>query len=194
MLNETPIIGDIAIISPDEIKERARGNFAAQYRAVTKQDYISMAYNMPSKYGKLKRIAIELDTDSYNQRNLNYYILAEDSDGFLIEANDSLKNNLKTWINQYKMINDTIDILDAKVCNIGIEFEATAFPGTNKYDLLNQCNKLLRAAFTKTFYIGEPILITDIYQILKSVPNLLDVQKHKLLLKLVFHMQILQLQ
>ena len=183
VLNEDPITGDVGIISIDEIKERARSNFASQYRAVTKQDYVGIAYNMPSKYGKLKRVALELDTDSYNQRNLNYYIIAEDSDGNLTIANNTLKNNLKTWVNQYKMINDTIDVLDAKICNIGIEYKIVPFPGTNKYDLLVEANETLRAAFTKEYYIGEPIVITDIYQVLKSVPNLLDVVDVKLKIK-----------
>jgi len=173
--NEDPIVGDVGIISIDEIKERAMSNFASQYRAVTKQDYIGLAYNMPSKYGKVKRVSLELDTDSYNQRNINYYVITEDDSGDLVHANDTIKNNLKTWINQYKMINDTIDILDASICNIGIEFKIIPFPGTNKYDLLVEANRALRDAYTKTFYIGEPIIITDIYQILKSVPDLLDV-------------------
>jgi hypothetical protein len=73
------------------------------------------------------------------------------------------------------MINDTIDILDAKIANIGIEFKALAFPGVNKYDLLNEASNVLQLAFDKTFYIGEPLLITDVYQILKSVPDLMDV-------------------
>ena len=175
VLNEDPIIGDVTLVSADEIKERARGNFAAQYRAVTKQDYISMAYNMPSKYGKFKRCAIELDSDSYNQRNLNIYVLSENTDGNLIISNDTLKSNLKTWLNQYKMINDTVDILNAKIANIGIEFKALAFSGVNKYDLLNEAVTVLRNVFDKTFYIGEPLLITDVYQTLKSVPDLMDV-------------------
>ena len=163
VLNEKPITGDVGLISIEEIKERAMSNFASQNRAVTKQDYVALAYNMPSKYGKIKRAALELDGDSYNQRNINYYVLAEDSDGDLIEANSTLKNNLKTWINQYKMVNDTIDILDARICNIGIEFKIVPFPGTNKYDILVEANDTLRNAFSKTFYIGEPIIITDIY-------------------------------
>tara|TARA_Y100001970_G_scaffold76688_1_gene97340 strand:- start:32771 stop:34567 length:1797 start_codon:yes stop_codon:yes gene_type:complete len=183
VLNEDPIIGDVGVISTDEIKERARANFASQYRAVTKQDYIGIAYNMPSKYGKFKRVALELDSDSYNQRNLNYYVISEDIDGFLATSNNTLKNNLKTWINQYKMINDTIDVLDAKICNVGIEYKIVPFPGTNKYDLLVEANTTLRDAFTKDFYIGEPIIVTDIYQILKSVPNLLDVVDVQLTVK-----------
>jgi len=138
---------------------------------------------VPSKYGKFKRVAIELDTDSYNQRNLNYYTISENSDGHLTQSNITLKSNLKTWVNQYKMINDTIDVLDAKIANIGIEFIGKPFPGVNKYDILNECNRILRIAFTKTFDIGEPIVITDIYQILKSVPDLLDVVKAKVVLK-----------
>tara|TARA_R110000824_G_scaffold67377_5_gene174510 strand:+ start:40267 stop:42063 length:1797 start_codon:yes stop_codon:yes gene_type:complete len=183
VLNEEPITGDVSLITTDEIKERAMANFASQYRAVTKQDYIAMAYNMPSKYGKFKRVAIELDTDSYNQRNLNYYVLSEDTEGDMIVSNNTLKNNLKTWINQYKMINDTIDVLDAKICNIGIEFKIVPFPGTNKYDLLAEANRLLRGAYDKAFFIGEPIVITDIYQILKSVPDLLDVVSVNLTIK-----------
>ena len=173
--NEAPVVGDVGIISIDEIKERAMSNFASQYRAVTKQDYVGLAYNMPSKYGKIKRATLELDSDSYNQRNINYYVIAEDGDGDLTVANDTIKNNLKTWINQYKMVNDTIDILDAKICNIGISFKIVPFPGSNKYDLLIEANTALRDAFTKTFYIGEPIVITDIYQILKTVPDIMDV-------------------
>ena len=183
VLNEEPITGDVGIISIEEIKERAMSNFASQNRAVTKQDYIALAYNMPSKYGKIKRASLELDSDSYNQRNINYYVLAENSDGDLTVANNTLKNNLKTWINQYKMINDTIDILDAHICNIGIEFKIVPFPGTNKYDLLVEANTVLRDAFTKTFYIGEPVIITDIYQILKSIPNMMDVIDVKLKVK-----------
>jgi len=182
-LNEEPIIGNVTIATADEIKQRARGNFAAQYRAVTKEDYISLAYNMPSKFGKFKRVTIELDSDSYNQRNLNLYTISENTDGTLIKSNGTLKNNLKTWITQYKMINDTMDILDAKIANIGIEFKALAFPGVNKYDLLNEAVTTLQVAFDQTFYIGEPFLITDVYQNLKSIPNLMDVIDVNIIIK-----------
>jgi len=183
VLNESPITGDVSIIPVEELKERAIGNFASQNRAVTKQDYVSMVYNMPSKYGKIKRVAIELDNDSYNQRNINLYVLSEDTDQFFTQSSNTLKNNLKTWINEYKMINDTIDILDAKISNFGIIFEVVAFPGSNKYDVLNECNRALQAAYDKTYDIGEPIIVTDVYQILKSVPDLLDVAKVSIVIK-----------
>ena len=175
VLNEEPITGDVTLASAKEIKIRAIGAYAAQNRAVTKQDYISMAYNMPSKFGKFKRVTIELDSDSYNQRNLNIYVISESTDATLIKSTSTLKNNLKTWINQYRMINDTIDILDAKIANLAIDFKILAFPGINKYDVLNNAIVTLQNVFNKTFYIGEPLLITDIYQALKLVSNVMDV-------------------
>ena len=111
------------------------------------------------------------------------YIISEDTDGYLVESNSALKNNLKTWINQYKMINDTVDILDAKIANIGVEFKALAFPGSNKYDVLNDSVNVLQTVFNKTFYIGEPLLITDVYQSLKTVSNLMDVIDVKITVK-----------
>jgi len=177
VLNEEPIVGDTTLASADEIRARAAGAYASQNRAVTKQDYISMAYNMPSKYGKLKRAAIELDSDSFNQRNLNLYVISEDTDGTLIKTNSTLKSNLKTWVNQYRMINDTVDILDAKIANLAIDFKVLAFPGINKYDVLNNAITTLQNVFNKTFYIGEPFLITDVYQTLKLVPDVMDVVK-----------------
>jgi len=173
--NEEPIVGDVSLPTSEEIKQRAISTFATQYRAVTKQDYISMVYNMPSKYGKIKRASIELDSDSFNQRNLNIYVISENTDGSLIQSNSAIKNNLKTWINQYKMINDTVDILDAKIANVGINFIATAFAGANKYDVLDACVTVLKNIFNKTFYIGEPLVISDIYQALKTVNDLMDV-------------------
>ena len=173
--NEEPISGDISFPTAEELKQRAAGTFATQNRAVTKQDYISMVYSMPSKFGKIKRCSVEVDSDSYNQRNLNLYVISEDTDGTLITTNNTLKNNLKTWINEYKMINDTVDILDAKITNLGVDFVVTAFPGTNKYDALGECSLALQNAFNRTFYIGEPLVVTDIYQTLKLVADVMDV-------------------
>tara|TARA_R100000664_G_C2760088_1_gene150760 strand:+ start:15485 stop:17275 length:1791 start_codon:yes stop_codon:yes gene_type:complete len=181
--NPEPIVGDTSLPTSEEVKQRAISNFASQYRAVTKQDYLSMVYNMPPKFGKIKRAAIEMDSDSYNQRNLNLYVISENTDGNLVKTNDALKTNLKTWVNQYKMVNDTVDILDAKIVNLGINFIAIGMPGTNKFDVLDSCTTTLKSVFAKTFYIGEPLVITDIYQALKSVNDVLDVVKVELTLK-----------
>tara|TARA_R110000824_G_scaffold232511_3_gene420604 strand:+ start:7295 stop:9088 length:1794 start_codon:yes stop_codon:yes gene_type:complete len=174
--NEEAIMGDVSLPSSTEIKHRAMGSYAAQNRAVTKQDYIAMVYRLPSKYGSVKRAALVQDNDSFNERNLNLYVVSEDiSSGILTKTPSTLKNNIKTWIEQYKMINDTVDILDAKIVNIGVNFVATPMPGSSKSDMIASAVRAITAYYRRGFDIGEPVLMTDIWSILKNIPSILDV-------------------
>ena len=173
--NDEPIIGDITIPTTQDLKIRMYDTFASQNRAVTAQDYKSIAYSMPPNFGAIKRVSIMQDPDSF-KRNLNMYIISEDINGNLITANSSIKNNLKNWINQSRMINDTVDILDAKIVNIGIDFVAKGEVETNRFLILDRATQALRARFgTQKMEIGEPFYITEIYKTLQQVPGLVDV-------------------
>ena len=88
--NEEKIVGSRARPTNDELKRRAFDNFATQNRAVTVQDFEAVAYGMPPKFGSIKRVSVVQDPDSF-KRNLNLYVLAEDSNGYLTEANNTLK-------------------------------------------------------------------------------------------------------
>lgn len=184
VLNEEAIVGDINLPTSEEVKIRAYSNFATQNRAVTKQDYISVVYNMPSKFGSLKRASISIDPNSYNQRNLNLYVVSENSDGKLAQTNDTIKQNLKNWLSQYKMINDTIDILDTRIVNFGIRYTAKAMPDVNQFLVLDDANRAIRQFYEDRFFeIGEPILVTDIFGVLKNVGTILDVTNVELFIK-----------
>lgn len=172
--NEDPIIGDISLPDMAEIRVRIKDSFSAQNRAVTGLDYKSAIYNMPVKFGCIKRCAIYQDEDSF-KRNLNVYVIAENSAGNLTTATSTLKENLKTWILSKKMINDTVDILDAYVINLGIEFKILARDDVNKYSALTRAVEELVAFYDKKFDIGEPFLITDVYKVLRNVDEVLDV-------------------
>ena len=176
--NEEAIVGAITLPDTDDIKRMVYDNFATQNRAVTKQDYLSLAYSMDPKFGKIKRCNIMRDPDSL-KRNLNMYVLAEAPNGKLSVANDSLKRNLKTWLNQYRMINDTIDILDGKILNFRIDFDVVGHRDYNKHDVLNQCVKVLRDEFAQPKYMGEPFYISDIQNMLNDVDGVTDVKMVK---------------
>jgi len=171
-------VGAITLPDTDDIKRMVYDNFATQNRAVTKQDYLSLAYSMDPKFGKIKRCNIMRDPDSL-KRNLNMYVLAEAPNGKLSVANDSLKRNLKTWLNQYRMINDTIDILDGKILNFRIDFDVVGHRDYNKHDVLNQCVKVLRDEFAQPKYMGEPFYISDIQNMLNDVDGVTDVKMVK---------------
>ena len=172
--NEQPILGDTAPLTADEVRIRAFGTYAAQNRAVTREDYMNLAYRMPAKFGKIKRANVIRDENSL-KRNLNLYILSENVNGNLNAPNSVLKQNLKIWLDNYRMINDTIDILDGKVINIGIRYEIIPDLDINRFDLLEQCNKAINDNFlTIKFSIGESVFISDIYKVLNEVPGVTD--------------------
>ena len=179
--NEEPINGSVRRPNVEEIRRRTLDYFPTQNRAVTASDYEALAYAMPSEFGSIKKCHIVRDQDSL-RRNLNMYVLAESTTGRLETANSALKDNLKTWLNRYRMINDTIDILDAKVVNIGIEFEVVS-DGTNRFDVLDEATSTLQAKFNRDFFIGERLKITDIYTALNSARGVSDVTKVKIVTK-----------
>ena len=182
VFNDDPILGDIQNPTAEEIRIRTYDFFATQNRAVTKKDYEAIMYALPPKYGALKRVSIIQDPDSF-KRNLNLYVLAEGADGFLAAAPQSLKENLKIWLTQYKMMNDTIDILDGQIINIGINFEIFSDPDVNKYDVLTRCSSALSTKYAEPLMLGEPFYITDIYTLLNAIPGVVDTKKVEITLQ-----------
>jgi hypothetical protein len=177
--NETPIVGSVAEPSTAEIKRRIFDTFPTQNRAVTQSDYENLAYRMPGKYGSLKRVGIQKDQNSL-KRNLNMYVISEDSFGMLIKTNPTIKNNLKTWLEQYRMINDTVDILDPHIIDIGIDFVIKTAPGAARTDTLNAAIMALTLKYEESFFIAESLSISSIYSTLSQVGGVLDVVTVKL--------------
>ena len=180
--NEEPIVGDVSLPGTDELKQRINDTFSSQNRAVTKQDYMSMIYRMPPTFGKIKRCNIVQDNDSF-KRNMNLYVISEDVTGKFTQTNSIIKQNLKSWINQYKMINDTIDIMDAKIINYGVNFTVVGPIGTNKHDVLRACLDALKQELFLKLEIGEGLWISRIYQLLNSLALVVDVTDVRLVAK-----------
>ena len=174
--NQDPVVGDTTIDSTDEIRRRAIDYFATQNRAVTQIDYESLVYSMPQKFGSVKRCRVSRDPDSL-RRNLNLYVIAEASNGKLATANNTIKENIKTWLNRYKMVSDTIDILDAKIVNIGIDFDVIASEDADRFQLLSDCVSSIKRLYSVGQHIGEPIYITDILSTLNKVDGVVDAKR-----------------
>ena len=180
--NESPITGDVTPVTSDELRMRTMDNFAAQNRAVTTQDYKSVIYALPQKYGAIKRCQIVRDVDSF-KRNINIYLLSEDQNGFLTTASQTLKNNLKVWLGHMKMVNDTVDLIDGKIVNIGIEFKVSADRTSNRYELLDACTQALKDKFLEPLDMGEPLYLGDIYATLNRVRGVVDTEDVKIVVK-----------
>ncbi len=172
--NPEQILGDLEIPDTDEIIVRAKNQFASQNRAVTMQDYKSMVYSMPAKFGAIKRCAVAVDKDSF-KRNISLYVTSEDLSGNLTDCNLTLKNNLKTWIEHYRMMADTFDILDARIINIGIDYQVVTDGSYTSSEAITVCNREISEYFRIHPELGEALYLNDIYKLLGNLDFVVDV-------------------
>ena len=182
VINEEPIMGNVSNPSTAEIKQRIYDTFPTQNRAVTQQDYENLVYRMPAKFGSIKRCSVQKDPDS-QKRNLNVYVVSEDPQRKLINTNTTIKTNLKTWLNHYRMINDTIDILDPFIINFGINFIIKPERNVDKFKVLDSCVVALSNEFSSPLFIGESISKSNIFNVLNSVSGVNDVVKVQIINK-----------
>ena len=158
---------------------RAKNYYAAQGRAVTKQDYESLIYNMPKKFGIIKRASIINDPSATNRR-MSLYVMSEDGDNKLTACNSVIKQNLKNWLSTYRSMNDVVDIIDAKIVNFGVEFKILTDRRKNTYDVLDLATQEIKDLFSESLYIGEPLYLTTIYNVLSKLDGVADVKNVKI--------------
>lgn len=180
--NEEAIVGYVDVPTIEELRLRSTAAYSTQNRAVTKQDYINLIYRMPAKYGSVKRVNVIQDPDSI-KRDINIYVISVDENSSLTTATTALKQNVKNWISNYKMINDVVDILDGLIVNIGIEFEVVVELNKDVNSTLSECLSVLKEKYKQKFEMGEPIYLTDIYKLLNNVKNVVDTKNVKIVEK-----------
>ena len=155
----------------------------AQSRAVTLKDYETIAYLMPSSFGSVKRVSVSKDQNELT-RNLNMYVMAESSSKTLEKCSPALKKNLKTWINTYRMISDSIDIFDAEILNLGLEVELSLKDSANPSTAMAEIrDKLFEEINLVPPEIGQNFSIGFVEEILNSIPTISRVSKVKVVLK-----------
>ena len=158
----------------EEIRQNTLSLIASQQRSVTADDYLIRALSMPSDYGAVTKAYIEQPKLTDNQvstiETLNLYVLSQNSSGYLSNATETLKNNLRTYLSQYRMIGDNIEIKDAFIINIGVDFEIIVLPEYNNSDVLLSCISSLQTYFDiSKWQLNQPIMIRDLYILLDKI-------------------------
>ena len=180
--NDVAIVGNTALPTSEEIRYRSYAAKAAQQRSVTRNDYEAYIYMMPASFGSIKRASVVNDPSSSNRR-LSVYVTSEDSNGDLVTSNQTIKENVKIWLNKNKMLNDNIDIYDARILNIGFDYEIIVHPTRDKVEVLNSVNRALINEMSNKMYIGEPFYITNIFNIINKVDGVVDTTRVTPILK-----------
>ena len=194
--NPEPAKGGSAGQTVRDVRENALAHFQAQQRNVTKEDYIVRAYSLPAKFGsvskvhfvqddqlnksavteQLERTITEADIGSTvlslqtgripNPLAMNMYTLGYDSNKKLTTLSDTVKNNLKTYLSQFRMVTDAINIKDAYIINLGIDFAILTKVGFNKQDVLLRCVTTIKDFFdTDRWQIGQLVLSDIAYEL-----------------------------
>ena len=170
----------------EELRQNASANFATQLRNVTQDDYLVRALSMPSRYGVISKAYIE-PTKAANIATgtasgeaasiLDLYILSFDNTSKLKTASLALKQNLSTYLSQYRMVNDSINIKDAFIVNIGVNFDIIVLPNYNSNEVLTRCIIALQDFFAiKNWQINEPIILRDLYILLDAIEGVQTVK------------------
>tara|TARA_R100001377_G_scaffold85112_1_gene70338 strand:- start:170 stop:2047 length:1878 start_codon:yes stop_codon:yes gene_type:complete len=159
----------------EELRLNALGNFQNQLRTVTTQDYLIRALSLPANLGVIaKAHAQPQKIGNYSSGELpsvlDLYVLSYDINRNLRTASVTLKRNLMTYLSEYRMINDSINIKDAYIINIGISFEIVVNPNFNNSGTLTGCITELQKYFeVDKWQINEPIILKDIFVLLSKV-------------------------
>jgi len=171
--NDVPIVGGGALNNPERIRFEAPEAYQSQQRCVTTRDYILRCKVMPSKFGKIEKVFVEKDYDFRRLRRrdddrvankaLNVYILSKNKDGHLIRCNQTTKQNLRTYLNEFRMVTDTINILNPFIINIGVEFEYIAQRGFNQHEVyLNIAKRIQDYFHVDRWELNQPIILEDL--------------------------------
>ena len=179
----------------EELRQNALKSFNEQGRTVSLQDYIVRSLSLPSKYGSIAKVYVAQDqlsnpnsrVDSIidsNPLSLSIYTLAYDNNGNLIQATPNLHNNLKTYLSQYILLTDAINIKNAFVVNIEVDFDIIVRPNYSGRDVLLACTNRLRDYFNITKWnINQPINLSSIYTLLDQEKGVQTVQRVRVLNK-----------
>ena len=183
VINHVPATGGSSGQNIDEIKLSAMANMATQKRAVTLKDYITRVYSLPQKYGNIAKAHIVQDEQLDQQAGgdaekptykeisnplaLNLYVLGYDYKSNFVHLNQATKTNLKTYLSQYRIVTDAINIKDAFIVNISVKFSIITQRGNNKNEVLMRAiDKVKKHFHPRRWQIAQPIVISDIaYQI-----------------------------
>jgi len=163
-----------------DIKNNALANFATQNRLVTREDYIIRAYSMPGKFGSVSKAYIVPDDQILQQDQvekrvpnplaMNMYVLGYNSSKQLVELNNAVKENLKNYLGYYRILTDAVNIKDAYIINLGVNFEITVIPNYNSNEVLLKCIDALKTYFEiDRWQINQPIIKSDIVNTIGNV-------------------------
>ena len=162
----------------EDIRQNAISQFSTQMRNVTQDDYLVRALSMPSKFGTISKAFTQKPNADEANTTLDIYCLSQNEQSQLTIPSSTLKNNLKTYLNEYRMIGDTISIKNAFIINFAIDFEIVTYPNYINNKVLSDCIVALRNYFRiDKWQINQPIITPDLFVLLDAIDGVQTVKQ-----------------
>lgn len=184
--NPQPATGGKDGDTVEELRQNSLKSYGEQKRAVTLQDFTVRAASLPPQFGTVAKTFVTRELTENSDRSvldknplaLAMYVLSYDGNGKLTTAGSTAKENLKTYLSQYMLLTDAIDVKDAFVVNIGVKFEILTLPNYASRDVLLSCTNALKEYFQiSKWSINQPINLSSIFTLLDKIKGVQTVKK-----------------
>ncbi len=161
ILNEDPASGADNAPTLEELRAQIPAARQAQNRIITKPDLVSRIYTLPNKFGRVYRVGVQ--PNPINSLASQIFVISRDKNKKLGLTPDTLKKNMRKYLNEFRAVSDAFDILDAQVINFALDFVIVAHPASNKTQVAQKAIRALAKILdTKNFQIDMPIALSDI--------------------------------
>lgn len=172
--NTETAVGGEDSLSLEDLRAIALNYANSQNRIVTKQDAAARVYTMPSNFGRVYRVGFR--PNPVNPLATLMYVVSRNSDGMLVLSSDTLKLNLSKYLNEFRLITDAIDIVDAPIVNLKLNYNVVLYSTAVKNTTLQTINQSLKDYFNiKNFQIDQPILLSDVTNILLNTDGVMSI-------------------
>ena len=169
--------------SLEEIRQNSLANFQTQLRAVTADDYNIRVLSLPPQYGSISKVYTMQEkatniTVGTPPSAIDIYVLGSNNDGSLKTASLALKQNIITYLQPFRIINDSVKLKDAFIINIGVAFDIIVLPNYNNDQVLTNCiNYLINYFNIDNWQINQPIILKQLLTNLDQIEGVQTVQR-----------------
>ena len=172
----------------EDLRMNSMAEFPTQYRAVTQQDYLARTLSMPGQWGKVSKAYVTKDDATFANYNasdpaerdpilMSLYVLGLDINGNLAAPSTNLMANINTYLQNYRMLTDAINIKPAYIINIGVNYDIVLRPNYNGQDVLARTLTAVQGFFnTDSWQINQPIVLSNLYTVIDSVEGVQTVK------------------
>lgn len=170
--NAFPALGGRGAPSVAEVRNMVRYNFASQNRAVTIKDYQSRIELMPGTFGVPFRCGVFEE-----QNKIKVYILGLDENSKLSNSSTSaLKDNIATYLADYRMLNDYIEITNGRIINLGFQIDLYVDKKMPSSQIMSQVISAVQSFMDINQYqMGDNIYMSSLVETINNVAGVLNV-------------------